>query len=261
MPAIEQNFKQKIITMFTENHIPLYLKLYWKLRDDILDLEMESGERMPTVDNLHQQYGVSQGTVRKALDLLEKDGLIIKNRALGIFVKDRVNGRYLGPLLKPESLQEVMRSFAVRQTSDGWIKAPRQILNIFANEPRALKKNKIFHFQSLMINKEESGRKIFISAFFPAWVMTGLSSSQIRKIAADGFLQIKDLKGERITQTTRAWNCSGEIGEKLGLLEGTPIIRHMCVYYAADNRILLCLEYMTTTHAEIRKIKIDWGKP
>ncbi len=57
--------------MFSENHIPLYLKLYWKLRDDILDLEMVSGERMPTVAQLHEQYGVSQGTVRKALDLLE----------------------------------------------------------------------------------------------------------------------------------------------------------------------------------------------
>ncbi len=248
----------RLSVMFTENHIPLYLKLYWKLRDDILDLEMSPGERMPTVEQLHKQYGVSQGTVRKALILLEKDGLIVKNRALGIYINEKVKASYIEPVLTPESLKQTMQSFETLQTSDGWINASRRIQKVFDDQSRVLKKNKIFRFQSLRVDKTEGRRKLFISAFFPAWVMSGLSSAHIQEIAAEGFLKIKDIKGDRFLQTIRAWNCSEEMGEKLGLLEGTPILRRTCVIYTADNRILLYLEFLTTTHAVLKEVKIDW---
>ncbi len=42
-----------------ENHIPLYLQLYWKLKDDINFMEFSPGERLPTVEELHKQFGVS----------------------------------------------------------------------------------------------------------------------------------------------------------------------------------------------------------
>ncbi len=44
---------------------------------------------MPTVDDLADECGVARATIRKALDMLEGEGLIDRYRAKGTFVRQR----------------------------------------------------------------------------------------------------------------------------------------------------------------------------
>src|SRR6476646_455012 len=47
------------------------------------------GQQTPTVDDLTAECGVARATVRKALDMLEAEGLIERYRAKGTFVRQR----------------------------------------------------------------------------------------------------------------------------------------------------------------------------
>ncbi|QPP07031.1 GntR family transcriptional regulator [Streptomyces bathyalis] len=59
------------------------------LRQQIADGTLEAGAKLPTEAQLTDQYGVTRGTVRAALEILVNEGLIISARPVGHFVRDR----------------------------------------------------------------------------------------------------------------------------------------------------------------------------
>lgn len=64
--------------------IPLYYKLYLDLRKE-LEEEYKKGEKILTEKDMCEKYGVSRLTVRRALEELEKEGLIERKRGQGTF--------------------------------------------------------------------------------------------------------------------------------------------------------------------------------
>jgi DNA-binding FadR family transcriptional regulator len=59
-----------------------------RLRGFILDGGYASGERLPPERHLSDELGLSRATLRKALDSLERDGLIWRHVGKGTFVTD-----------------------------------------------------------------------------------------------------------------------------------------------------------------------------
>lgn len=66
--------------------IALYLRLANSLRSRLLHGEWKSGEQLPTIEKLMGEYDVSRITVRQALELLSRDGLLSSARGRGTFV-------------------------------------------------------------------------------------------------------------------------------------------------------------------------------
>lgn len=58
--------------------------------------ELAPGEQIPTYDDLARQYMCSLGAVRKAVDLLKQQGLLISEQGKGVFVRERVRARRHG---------------------------------------------------------------------------------------------------------------------------------------------------------------------
>lgn len=65
---------------------PLYLQIAQDLRRNIQKEIWKEGERIPTDKQMCEQYHVSRITVRKAVDELVKDNLIVRKKAIGSFV-------------------------------------------------------------------------------------------------------------------------------------------------------------------------------
>ena len=240
-----------------QNHIPLYLKLYWKLKDKILFREWVAGDRMPTVEELHEQYSVSQSTVHKALELLEKDGLISKKRARGIYVKDDVRAQQWDPVFTPELFKAELRTFKVKIISEGWVKATKNLINIFAGQKNVFKQNRIYRWQALMIHNQEPRRKIFISAFLPSWLASSIPQNRITEYALNGLIEFGNYQTERIVRITRPWICDTEISQQLEILEGTAVFRRLLLYYTKEDRLLACCDYIATSHATYMETRID----
>jgi DNA-binding LacI/PurR family transcriptional regulator len=70
---------------------PQYFQIYEALKDKILSGGYESGEMLPFERQLCQYYTAQRITVRHALDLLAKDGLIKKRPGVGSFVADAIS--------------------------------------------------------------------------------------------------------------------------------------------------------------------------
>ena len=64
----------------------LYMQIYRELRSAIEAGVHSPGARLPSEHELRRQYGVTRDTVRRALELLAHEGLIVKHPGRGSFV-------------------------------------------------------------------------------------------------------------------------------------------------------------------------------
>ncbi len=67
-----------------------YLGIYQKIKQQILDGEYKINEKIPSSSVLAEEFDVSALTIKKALDLLVRDGYIIRRRGSGTVVQDCV---------------------------------------------------------------------------------------------------------------------------------------------------------------------------
>jgi GntR family transcriptional regulator len=73
----------------TRRQEPLYIKARGVLMDRIRSGAWAPGTALPNEFELADELGMSQGTVRKSLDQLVADGLVVRHQGRGTFVADR----------------------------------------------------------------------------------------------------------------------------------------------------------------------------
>ncbi len=73
--------------------LPLYYQLYSLLLERIRREEFRPGDMLPSERKLSQEYGVSRITVIKAMELLEKEGVVERRQGRGSFVLDQTQGK------------------------------------------------------------------------------------------------------------------------------------------------------------------------
>jgi GntR family transcriptional regulator len=67
---------------------PLYLQMRDVLVHKILEGQWKPGNALPNETLIAQQFGISIGTVRKALDLMEHERIVTRRQGRGTFVND-----------------------------------------------------------------------------------------------------------------------------------------------------------------------------
>ncbi len=80
------NHSSSVITLDSSSLTPLYRQLANIIRKRIESGEYSHDEKIPTETDLGQQYGISRITVRKALEELTDDGLLVRKPGKGTFV-------------------------------------------------------------------------------------------------------------------------------------------------------------------------------
>lgn len=80
-------------------HIAKYFQLSQHLQKQIVGGELSPDQQLPTEDVLVEKFGVSRGTVRKAVDLLATQGLVRREQGRGTFVNNLSSKRMAGFVL------------------------------------------------------------------------------------------------------------------------------------------------------------------
>ena len=71
---------------YERSRIPLYAQVADTLRRRIEEGHWSPGDRISTLEELEQEFQVARVTVRQAVDLLEKEGLVQRQQGRGTFV-------------------------------------------------------------------------------------------------------------------------------------------------------------------------------
>ena len=243
---------------FPKGRIPLYLQLYWKLKEDIILRELTPGNRVPTITDLHQRYGVSQGTVRQALDLLQEEGLITLKAGAGIFVNEGITTMMWEPITSPEEIQQNFLASDYELLSEGWIDAPNRIRQRYSDQKDALKNDQVYRLQFRTVNRFDEKKKQFVENFLPAWLMDQIDPDELRTSWIQAVTATA--ANQSYQSMLRPWICSYETGQLLGIPEGTPIFRNVWTHFIEGSRIVSIAESYLTVNALIRRFSAE-GQP
>lgn len=74
-------------TVLKDSEVPLYLQVAERIRENIYKGDLSTGDRVPSENQIMEMLGVSRGTVKKAVTMLVKEGLLIQVQGKGTFVK------------------------------------------------------------------------------------------------------------------------------------------------------------------------------
>ncbi len=75
---------------------PLFLQIARLIQEQIMDGELEPGERAPSTNELAVFHSINPATARKGLSLLVDAGVLEKRRGIGMFVTDGARERIVG---------------------------------------------------------------------------------------------------------------------------------------------------------------------
>ncbi len=70
-----------------------YIKVASAVRQQITDGRLPPGAPVPSITVLAEEFGLSRGTCRKALQLLESERLLSRYPGLGYFVRSSAAGQ------------------------------------------------------------------------------------------------------------------------------------------------------------------------
>lgn len=101
-------------SIMKDSPIPVYYQIYVDLKNRIMSSSVQDADgKLPTEQSLADSYGVSRVCMRQAIAELEKDGLIVRFRHKGSYVKSSPK-----PILHNLDLPGMESSKSVRQYID-----------------------------------------------------------------------------------------------------------------------------------------------
>ncbi len=71
---------------YERSRVPLYLQVASTLRRRIEEGRWLAGQKISTLEELESEFQVARVTVRHAIDLLQKEGLVQRQQGKGTFV-------------------------------------------------------------------------------------------------------------------------------------------------------------------------------
>ncbi len=222
---------------------PLYIQIKKRITESLVCGLWHPGQSIPSEIELAQSYNVSQGTVRKAIDELAAEKILIRRQGKGTFVashnEEHNQLRFLrltSSLGDKEKLDNKLISFEKEKASNGLAKT----LGInSASTVVSIKRVLTFNEKPLILDLIK----------VPAASFRGLTPGKIiekkgsmyRMYEADFGIQMLHAK-EKI----RAVTASTEAAELLGVSIGSPILSVERTSFTYDNKAIewrlgLCL--------------------
>jgi len=212
---------------------PLYQQIKARLVQSLDQGEWKPGEPIPSELELAARFAVSQGTVRKAIDELAADNLLIRRQGKGTFVathqEAQVRFRFLR--LTPDSGQPQPTSSRVLECRR--VKVPADVarlLDLHGNE-WAINLRRVLAFDEVPT--------IFEDIYLPGSLFKGLSSAVLarHKIPLYGLFESRfGVSMVRAEEKLRAQAAPAEQAEHLGVAQGAPLLQVERVAFTYGDR-------------------------
>jgi len=100
-------------------NLPIYMQIMEKIRAAIVSGELAAGQKVASVRELAEEFGVNPNTMQRALSELEREGLLISERTSGRFVTKDME---IINRVRREAAEKIVREFFQKMRSLGYTK-------------------------------------------------------------------------------------------------------------------------------------------
>jgi GntR family transcriptional regulator, trehalose operon transcriptional repressor len=218
-----------------------YDNIYQELADQIESGKLKKNTKLPSENDLAEQYGTSRETIRKALNLLSQHGYIQKIKAKGSIVLDI--GRFDFPVSGLTSFKEVAEKVGQpfsTEVHELYIMKPDQFLQ---NELKIPSREEVW---KVIRTRETSGERIILDKdFFIKKHVPGLTKEICENSIYEYIENVLKLKISFARKEITVEECTDEDRKYLDL-NGTDHVVVVRNHVFLDNAILI--EYTESRH-------------
>lgn len=232
---------------------PLYQQIKAMILVSLQTGEWKPGDAIPSENELAARYKVSQGTVRKAIDELSSENLLIRRQGKGTFVathhEDRVHFRFLR--LVPDDGEQHYPTSKIFDCKR--LRAPAEIarlLDLKIGDPA------VQIIRTLFFSQEAT---VFEEIWLPGTTFKGLTAERLADWRGPMYALFETEFGThmvRATECLRAVGASIEAAQALDIAQGTPLLEVERVSYTYGEKPVEVRRalYLTTKHHYLNEL-------
>lgn len=215
---------------------PIYIQVAKTIQERILSNRYQAGDYIPSAKDLEKEFGVSNITIRKALDLLVQDGYLIPKQGVGTQVaqpKDEIVEIEITGSFREWMDSALGKKFQLQVDvlDISLIPCPRRIQEILSLGPHA----KIWRMQRL--RKISSEPISYYVNYGPAWLIEKVRKEDFKHQSfLKLFQEIGGIKLTGMTQQVRAFVADMDLSKILKINFGDPLFFVENIYNAAPDK-------------------------
>jgi GntR family transcriptional regulator len=232
---------------------PLYQQIKALILESLQTGEWKPGEAIPSENDLAARYKVSQGTVRKAIDELASEHLLVRRQGKGTFVathhSDRVHFRFLR--LVPDNGEPHYPQSKILDCKR--LRAPAEIgrlLDLKTNDP-------VIQIERMMFFSKEA--TVYEEIWLPGTLFKGLTTEKLVEWRGPMYALFETEFSTHMVRATERLRAVGadEISAKyLGVEINTPLLAVERVSYTYGERPVEVRKavYLTNHHHYLNEL-------
>ena len=218
--------------IFPGSPVPLYVQLSDLLRQRVLRGIWASGTKVPSLEALALEFQVARVTVRQAIEILTREGMVLPQRGRGTFVTDQVQSK------RSLKLETSLQDLAEAYRHD---KPKLTLLETAGTQPRLTPVDGLLApaYQFMRRVHSRDSQPYCIASIFIDEAVFGLAPKRFRKeTAIPVLMDLPQVVVASATQTMRISTADLEISRLLNVPVGSPVaeVRRLCV--APDGVVL-----------------------
>ncbi|MFH8410721.1 GntR family transcriptional regulator [Streptomyces sp. NPDC018019] len=253
----------------TPNKVPPYKRVADQLRQEVKRGDLAPGDKLETEAELAQRFSVSRGTVRRAIDLLKSEGLLISRQGSGAFVRERphVNLRSTGANYRDRRATgranynaEVAaqgRRTKQRIVEAGPVPAPIEVATRLGMAEGASVISRV------IVATVDGDPTQLMETYYPVDIAEGTRIAEPRPIKGGAHSLIEDSEGpiaRRIVQFVEDLEArmpTPEEARELDISPGVPLVRTLRTAYDATGRAIEVLVVRVAADRHMFRYVID----
>lgn len=201
-------------------NLPLYMQLRNELVDYI-DQELNEDDQIMSEKQIMYEYNVSRTTVRKALKVMEEEGIIYKKQGIGTFVRTKDNAHQLGLYT---GFSDRMKSMGVGVKYYLIDEKVEQSTRGISHELRIPESAEVFHLERVGYSGKVPLN--FTSSYIPYQLVKGIEKYSFDEYSLYHVLEDEfSIKITKNIKKVEAIIANYELSQRLDIREGIPLLK------------------------------------
>ena len=194
------------------------------------------GGALPSESDLVDEFGTSRVTVRRSLELLRTEGLVVSRRGAGWFLAPGTVRQSMGRVTTVEAALEAAGAIPQRRVFDfGFVAATGHVADLLKTADEVLQVGRV--------NLADGHPFAVVTVWVPADIGRDLSRSDVEAATFYDLLPFSGVRFGRVIQSIGADLANAADAKRLGVSKGSAVVTCRRLTFDVDDRPVLLADH------------------